>query len=152
MKIKGTFFNILFLSLLAGCNSGPKDLSESAAMEIMKTDKDMCALAQKEGFNKALLLYADDSLVKPEEGRFPIMGKRALENLWGNDPGSKSLSWVPYRAEASASGELGYTLGNWKLTTSDTTYYGHYFTIWKKHEDGTWKWAVDGGNNTPSPE
>lgn len=143
---------MLCLALLTGCSYGSRDNSEMAAKEIMKTDKDMCAMALKEGFNKALLMYADDSLVKPEEGRFPIMGKRALEQIWGDDPGSRSLSWVPYRAEASASGELGYTLGNWKLMTPDTTYYGHYCTIWKKHEDGSWKWAVDGGNNTPSPE
>lgn len=149
---KDTFFNLLCLLAITGCTVQPTNHSMSAAMEIMQADKDMCALAAREGFHKALLSYADDSLVKPEEGRFPILGKQALEKLWSQDAGSKSISWAPYRAEASMSGELGYTLGNWKMITSDTTYYGHYFTIWKKHTDGSWKWAVDGGNNTPSPE
>jgi ketosteroid isomerase-like protein len=150
--IKDTFFTLLAAVALIGCNGQPADHSLTAAMEIMQADKDMCALAVQEGFNKALLSYADDSLVKPEEGKFPILGKQALEKLWGDEAGSKSITWTPYRAEASVSGELGYTLGNWKMITPDTTYYGHYYTIWKKHPDGTWKWAVDGGNNTPSPE
>jgi ketosteroid isomerase-like protein len=72
--------------------------------------------------------------------------------LWTGNPGTKGISWEPYKAEASSSGDLGYTLGNWKLVTPDTTYYGNYYTAWKKGKDGTWKWVVDGGNNTPAPE
>lgn len=38
-------------------------------------------------------------------------------------------------AEASESGEPGYTLGNWKMVLKDTVLYGNYCTIWKKQEN-----------------
>ena len=82
----------------------------------------------------------------------PILGKEALKKEWASASGSKEISWKPFRAEASRSGELGYTFGIWKLVTPDTSYYGNYFTAWKKGVDGSWKWVVDGGNNTPVPQ
>lgn len=150
--MKNDFFYLLFPLLLSGCAPKTVDLSEQTKEEIIRADTDMNTLASREGFHKALLEYADDSLVKPEDGKFPVMGKKALEETWVGSDGTKDISWKPYKAEAAKSGELGYTLGNWKFTTPDTTYYGNYITIWKRQADGKWKWVVDGGDNTPSPE
>ena len=111
----------------------------------------MSALAAKEGFHKALLAYADDNVVKPQDGELPVIGKTALEKYWSDKPETKELSWEPFKAEAARSGELGYTLGNWKLVLKDTVLYGNYYTVWKKMPDGKWKFAVDGGNSTPAP-
>ena len=111
----------------------------------------MNTLAAKEGFYKALLYYADDSVVKPQEGILPVVGKAALEKYWNDKPGTKDISWQPFKAEAAKSGDLGYTLGTWKFTTKDTVMYGMYYTIWKKQADGKWKFTIDGGNNTPKP-
>ena len=147
MKILFPFF--LFLT---ACVQTPPDLSESARSEIISADSTMSALAGKEGFYQALLSFAHDSLIKPDEGRLPILGKEALKKEWASASGSKEISWKPFRAEASRSGELGYTFGIWKLVTPDTSYYGNYFTAWKKGADSSWKWIVDGGNNTPVPQ
>ncbi len=144
--------NILFgLILLSACTQLPKDLSKEAAAEIIKTDIAMNEMAVKEGFHKTLLQFADDSLVKPQDGEYPVIGKTALEKYWTGKPDTKDISWGPFKAEAAQSGDLGYTLGNWKFATKDTTFYGNYYTIWKKHTDGKWKFVVDGGNNTPAP-
>jgi ketosteroid isomerase-like protein len=137
--------------LLISCNSQQTDLHKQAADEIVQTDKDMNVLASKEGFYKALLAYADDSVVKPQEGQLPVIGKSSLEKFWSDKPDTKDISWEPYKAEAARSGDLGYTLGNWKLVSKDTTIYGNYYTIWKKQPDGKWKFTVDGGNSTPKP-
>ena len=137
--------------LFISCNSQQTDLRQQAADEIVQADKDMNILASKEGFYKALLAYADDSVVKPQEGQLPVIGKSSLEKFWGDKPDTKEISWEPYKAEAARSGDLGYTLGNWKLVSKDTTMYGNYYTIWKKQPDGKWKFTVDGGNNTPKP-
>jgi ketosteroid isomerase-like protein len=59
------------------------------------------------------------------------------------------ITWQPFKAEAS--GDLGYTIGNWKYQTKDTIMYGNYCTIWKRQQDGNWKFVFDGGNNTPKP-
>jgi ketosteroid isomerase-like protein len=109
-------------------------------------------MAEQTGFHAALLAFADDSLIKPEEGMLPIFGKKSLEDKWAGEPGTKGLTWEPRKAEASASGDLGYTFGDWKLVRPDTVYFGNYITVWKKHPDGSWKWMLDGGNNTPAPD
>ena len=137
--------------LLIACNSQQADLSKQASEEIIKADKEMNELALKEGFHKALLVYADDNVVKPQEGELPVIGKTALEKYWGDKPDTKDISWEPYKAEAAKSGDWGYSLGNWKFVSKDTVLYGNYYTVWKKMPDGNWKFTVDGGNNTPAP-
>jgi ketosteroid isomerase-like protein len=111
----------------------------------------MSDMAAKEGFHKTLLLYADDSVIKPNEGVLPVIGKTALQNAWSNKKDDSVITWQPFKAEASQSGDLGYSIGNWKYETKDTTMYGNYFTIWKRQSDGKWKFVFDGGNNTPKP-
>ena len=137
--------------LFVACNAKETDLSTQAAAEITKADEDMNAMASKQGFYKALLAYADDSVVKPGEAELPVVGKNALDKNFQTKTETKDISWQPVKAMAATSGDLGYTLGNWKYTSKDTTMYGFYYTIWKKQTDGTWKFLVDGGNNTPKP-
>jgi ketosteroid isomerase-like protein len=142
---------ILFVVLLlSACTAKQIDLSEQSKKEIIEADIAMCDLALREGFYTALLAYADDSVIKPEEGKLPVIGKAALAEHWKGKAGTKGISWAPFRAEASRSGDLGYTFGNWKFSTADSVFYGNYFTAWKKQTDGTWKFVVDGGNNTGS--
>jgi ketosteroid isomerase-like protein len=141
---------IPIICLFISCNTN-HDLSKQAAEEIRQADIDMNTLAAKEGFYKALLYYADDSVVKPQEGMLPVIGKAALEKYWSDKPDTKNISWQPFKAEAAKSGDLGYTLGTWKFTSKDTVMYGMYYTIWKKQTDGKWKFTIDGGNNTPKP-
>jgi ketosteroid isomerase-like protein len=140
----------LVFFIFSACNN-QADFSEKAKEEIIKTDKAMSDIAVKEGFFKTLLLYADDSVVKPSEGKLPIIGKTNLQNDWSGKKDLKNISWEPFKAEAARSGDLGYTLGRWKATSKDTVDYGFYYTIWKKQPDGKWKFVVDGGNNTPPP-
>ena len=63
-----------------------------------------------------------------------------------NAPGA--VKWIASEGDVSACGDLGYSLGTFTATSSDsaentaeTT--GKYVTIWKKQEDGSWKVAVD---------
>ena len=139
---------LVAIAFLSACTPAVKDLSDQSKKEIIAADIAMCDMALKEGFNTALLAYADDSVIKPENGKPPIIGKAALEEYWKGQAGPKIISWAPFRAEASKSGDLGYTFGNWKLTTPDSVFSGNYFTAWKKQSDGKWKFVVDGGNNT----
>ena len=68
-----------------------------------------------------------------------------------------SLSWSASKADVSASGDLGYTIGSYEITSNDpagnpVTRPGKYLTVWKKQEDGQWKVAVDApSENQPPP-
>ena len=144
-------FALLFLFFAACTNSTP-NLRRQAEQEMLAADSAMSAQALQEGFNKTLLAYADTNVVKYQEGALPIIGKQALAAFWQGKPDTKAISWKPFKAEAAASGELGYTLGYWQFTAPDTTLHGNYYTIWKKQPDGRWKFVLDGGNGTPAPK
>jgi ketosteroid isomerase-like protein len=129
-----------------------KNNSEQDKQQMIKADRDMNDMAAKEGFNSAILYYADSNLVKFVDTQFPIMGKEAFAASFDKNQDIKTISWKPVNAEVAQSGDIGYTWGNWKFATKDTTYYGNYFTAWKKQKDGSWKVTLDGGNSTPKPE
>lgn len=58
------------------------------------------------------------------------------------------LAWWPLWAGAARSGDLGFTTG---AATFGGKPISHYFTIWKKQADGTWKWQFDGGQGSSEP-
>ena len=143
---------ICFFAVLIFSCTAPTADTEKIKQEIISADKAMSDLAAKEGFNAALLEYADENFVKFSEGSLPVIGRSDFAKKAADKPGSKNISWEPLSAEVAQSGELGYTWGNWKFTMPDTTLYGNYFTAWKKQADGKWKILLDGGNATPAPK
>ncbi|HTA60952.1 MAG TPA: hypothetical protein VK835_00790 [Bacteroidia bacterium] len=142
---------IVLLVLLAAYSCKDVDSSKSACNEIMNADKAMNELAGTEGFHKALLQFADDDVIKPNEGDLPVIGKKLVALKWARAEDTKAISWKPIRVEASTAGDLGYTFGYWTFVTKDTTLYGNYCTVWKKQKTGAWKFVFDGGNSTPKP-
>lgn len=126
--------------------------TEQDKQEMLKADRAMNDMAAKEGFNSAILYYADSNIVKFENTRFPIIGKAVFAASFDKISDLKNISWKPVKAEVAQSGDIGYTWGYWKFTAKDTTYYGNYFTAWKKQKDGSWKVTLDGGNSTPKPQ
>jgi len=62
-----------------------------------------------------------------------------------------ALRWKPDFADVSVLGDLGYTIGTYRLTSSGESgapvdMSGTYLTIWRKESDGSWKVAADIGN------
>ena len=142
---------IIAAIFLSSCKMRTTDLSKQAAEQIRSADLAMSELATKEGFFQALLKYADDSLIIPGEGKLPMIGKSEVAKGWAEKPMIKELTWRPFRAEASQSGDIGYSFGYAIYRGKDTTTYTNYCTIWKKQNDGSWKFVYDAGNNIPPP-
>ncbi len=142
---------ILAALIFSSCNSNTKDHSRQAMEEITKADLAMSDLATKEGFLKALLTYAEDSMIIPREGRLPLMSKAEAEKSWAGKPVITEITWKPVRVEAAESGDLGYSFGYATLKSKDTTAYNSYTTIWRKQKDGTWKFVLDAGNTMADP-
>jgi ketosteroid isomerase-like protein len=141
------------LLLLAGCGSGEEDV-EKLKMEVVETDRSFNKRAQEKGIAEAFIYYADEKVIKPSPGQYPVFGKFALLEFYKNNPPAYQLSWDPLRAEAS--GNLGYTFGGYTLQTKtkagrDTTVYGNYVSIWRRKKDGSWRYVIDTGNDTPGP-
>lgn len=141
---------IIIAVIFISCNQ--KASSNNSEQELITTDSAMNKMAAKERFNTAILFYADSNIVKFQGQQFPVIGKSAFAKSFDKNKDLKTISWRPLKAEVAQSGDLRYTWGNWKLDAGDTTYYGNYFTAWKKQKDGSWKVTLDGGNATPKPE
>jgi ketosteroid isomerase-like protein len=124
--------------------------------EIIEADRDFSKMASEKGIAEAFLYYADEKVIKPQDGQQPIVGKYALMRSYKENPPKSyvKLTWEPLKAEAS--GTLGYTFGMYTLQTktpsgADTTLYGNYVSIWKRKKDGSWRYVLDTGNATPQP-
>lgn len=59
------------------------------------------------------------------------------------------LEWWPNFAGIARSGDLGFTTGGVAVNGQRT---GHYFTIWQKQADGSWKWVYDGGSGASAAD
>lgn len=60
------------------------------------------------------------------------------------DDGFRDLFWWPAWAGMSRSGDFGFTTGPVSLDAERTPRM-HYFTVWRRQPDGSWKWIYDGG-------
>ena len=121
------------------------------AEPLMTADRAFCADVQERGAEAWASWFAEDGVQFPSKGR--VEGREAIQALMTPvfAEGSPRLLWDPTDAVLTASGELGYTLGKWRLLAADSDSVlgtGNYVTIWRMI-DGAWKVAVDIGNSDP---
>jgi ketosteroid isomerase-like protein len=97
----------------------------------------------------------------PDESRYIlggsdiVRGAEAIGAVFAGMGPDSVLAWEPIYAEAAASGDLGYTIGTWRLHPDGddpaVAATGKYVTIWRKTPDGEWRGAVDIGVTDPPP-
>jgi ketosteroid isomerase-like protein len=104
------------------------------------------------GMKPAFLAYAaPDGVIVNRRG--PV---NAIESWSQRDPAPTGLlTWWPTYADVSRAGDMGWTTGPYEFREkpmdekpADT---GHFFTIWRKQADGSWKWVLDLGTPHPAP-
>ncbi len=117
---------------------------------MVEAEKKFYQTGQEKGTRAAFLEFlAEDGIVfRPG----PVNGKES----WGKRPESGlDLVWEPTFAAMSRSADFGYDTGpaKWRAKKTDPAFtgYGHFISIWKKQNDGSWKVALDCGiENTKS--
>jgi len=126
------------LALPAAAARKPKEPAPLTPAPVVAAERafaaDGLALGVKQSFLKHM---ADDAIVFQPN---PVNAREAV-SAQSDQPGPK-LEWWPVWAGIAASGDLGFTTGPYAV---EGTRRGHYFTIWKKQADGSWKWLYDGG-------
>ncbi len=146
--------NICFLILLficplifISCNENKETVTQRPSVdEILDADISFSDMSRQVGMKKAFLQYVDDNdgvLLRP--GHPPIVGADAIDYLSRLSDTSYTLSWKPSKGEISKSGDLGFTYGIYELKMKDSVYKGTYVSIWKKQNDGSWKFVLDAG-------
>jgi len=142
----------VFSTLLALGPSG----AEADRAALLAVDAEFSAAAQQVGLAEAFVRFADPEATMLPANEQPVTGLDGIRAQFANLAPGTTLVWKPFKAEASASGDLGYTLGTFELrsTGSDgkpSVRYGKYCSVWKKQKDGRWKWVVDVGTPSPGP-
>jgi ketosteroid isomerase-like protein len=141
------------LLLLAAVSFGTKEKPRTGSDLLLQLEADFAADVAKHGHDAFLTYFAEDGVEVVDGGGFKTKDDMRKEKPW---PEGTSLTWTALKAETSASGDLGYTYGNYIFTAKNkdgklVANYGKYTSIWKKQKDGQWKVVLDMGNSSPGP-
>lgn len=128
-----------------------------AVEEMLETDRAFSAMAQTDGVPAAFSAYAAEDVHMFPEGDDHYQGRDAMIQRFADWPEGAKLIWTPVEGMAGKSEDLGFTWGRFELTIpgengAETVRHGKYVSIWRKEEDGAWKFVVDVGNMSASPE
>lgn len=129
---------------------------ESWKRELIEADQAFSAAIAGEGLGRWSSFFTEDGAVI-REGVGEIRGADAVQASM--DAGAEAVMdfrWVPERAEVSASGDLGYTVGRARILLMgpdnvEMVTTSMYVSIWRRQETGEWKVEMDLGNTMTNP-
>lgn len=147
---------MLFLALtvaLAACSAVPsQEAFEAERQALMDTDREFARESAANGAEGWAGFFLEDGTMFPDEG--VVRGRDDIRDIMEQVfvQGGPLLTWQPDVAHVSAGLDLGYTIGKWQFVagTDSVISSGNYLTVWSKDDDGSWKVAVDIGNDDPS--
>ncbi|HEX3085090.1 MAG TPA: nuclear transport factor 2 family protein [Pyrinomonadaceae bacterium] len=120
-----------------GTGRSDRTAARASLMKLETEFSNASALNARTAFESFL---ADDARVLRQNAA-PAVGKLAVGKLMPE--AGRALTWQVALADASASGDLGYTYGSFELNTRGVTLQrGSYVRVWKKL-NGKWKVVVD---------
>jgi len=152
-----SIISLMLLSFTFNCTQKSNIISiEDNINQLLQTDKDFSSYSVENGTGPAFIAFADSAVIMISDGGRTVVGRDSLISYMGTDnpPGSPVLKWEPLKAEVAASGDLGYTFGRYESIALDSLEnevikYGTYVSVWKKQDDGSWKFVIDAGNSLP---
>lgn len=118
--------------------------------EIIEAERAFSQMATDKGIAEAFLFFADEYAVL-ERDDVLIKGRQSILDLFEKNSSSTmkvELSWEPDFVDVSTSGDLGYTYGKYQYASTDSLGNRHesegiFHTVWKRQEDGSWKYVWD---------
>ncbi len=153
------FQTALALTTIAcvACTDAPEIDPATERESLMQADRDFAVDTAARGGDGWADWFAEDGVMFPREGR--VRGREAIRErmLPVFTPENPRLIWEPESAVVAASGDLGYTVGHWRMLpvgsddTAEALRTGSYVSIWRKDSSGKWRVVLDIGNDDPTP-
>lgn len=124
----------------------------AALAPVVGAEHAFAQLSIDQGMKPAFLAYAaPEGVIVNRRG--PV---NAIETWRQRNPAPAGLlTWWPTYADVSRAGDMGWTTGPYefreKTTQEKPDDTGHFFTVWRRQPDGSWKWVLDLGIRHPAP-
>lgn len=122
---------------------------EKVKQEIFQTEKAFEKMSSEEGIQNAFYFFAADSAVIKRQNDTLIIGKENIKDYYSN-PAFKmaKVTWTPDFIDVSESGDMAYSYGKylwviWNAESDTAEFEGVFQTVWKRQEDGKWKYVWD---------
>ena len=133
---------ILAIFLLNACNKSVDKEAESKA--LLETGKEWAKSAAAGDMESVFKYWTDDAVIYPV-GMPAVKGKDAIRKFVAANRSQKNFSLItnPLEATVSKAGDIGYTVGNYRVSMdapdgSPIIHKGRYLCAWRK-VDGIWK-------------
>jgi len=143
---------VLLLILTAFISSGLAQIDDPAreVRSLVETERAFSAASVAHGIRDSFLAFLADDGIVFHPG--PVNGKQS----WGaRAPVPGVLKWEPIYAYVSQAGDMGYDTGPWEYRRGslqdEPVAFGNFVTVWKKQQDGTWKFVLDLGTENERP-
>jgi ketosteroid isomerase-like protein len=139
MRVHGIVAYALIAFVSSATSQIPPAAVEDAAA-VVAVEREFAADGARRGWAASFRRYhAPEAIVLQPD---PIKAEITLAKVDGDGP--NNLLWRPAYAGIARSGDFGFTTGPVQLRGQEAVR-GHYFTIWRKQTDGSWKWIFDAG-------
>jgi len=141
------YYSFFVILIILACNTDV-DLREQSIIEIRETEEAFAMMATELGIKEAFVAFAADSAVL-DRNNVLIVGIDSIKAHFSSPtPQGTTLEWTPDFVDASKSGDLGYTYGKYVYTRMNgmgkpQKVTGIFHTIWKRQDDGSWKYVWD---------
>lgn len=151
-RIRGVSLTLLLLFIgLAGCapaeGDGAADQTDETSIrqgidETNRAAEQAVAAGDVAGFVERV--YTEDGTILPP-GAPRISGHADIEAFWSSAGEQLGLSAISLHSEqvTPMGPDMAYEIGTATLQTSQGPAQAKYVVIWKRGEDGLWRWHVD---------
>ena len=163
LRSRGALASVTLLALAAcepdsASRGEPVDTS-ALEVELMEADRAFYRATAESGADGWASFFAEDGAIV-QSGVGEIRGRAAVHAaMTPYFAAGAQLSWDPVRAEVSADGTLGYTVGEYESESlgpdgESVIGRGLYVSVWRREGGGSWRVVMDLGNpvDTPSEE
>ena len=141
----------VFLLLISFATFSQTNNSKSADLieEIRKTEKQFQDDLNKMGADYAFEKYAAPNAVIKRQNDSLIYGPKGIRQFYSAEIYKTAKAfWSPDHIDVSQDGTMAYTYGKyqWKMTGKSgevQEFRGIFHTVWKKQQDGSWKYVWD---------
>lgn len=137
---------LLFSMVFISCNWQTQSSNMNTSDDVLNADIAFSDMSRQVGMKKAFLQYIDNEGTLLRPGHPPLIGADAIDFISALSDTAYTLSWSPMHADIAKSGDLGYTYGTYQLKLKDSIIKGTYVNIWKKENNGEWKFILNSDN------